>query len=129
MNAITPTLIYWITRLELVNRALGCTAGFSGLCFVAGLWYYLMSTTEGWEDDAKRAVRLATREFVALAVSTVLYILTPTTREMAAILVIPKIANSETVAEIGDGVKTLAVEWLEELRPNKKGETKKGGAE
>ena len=43
---------------------------------------------------------------------------------LAAIYVIPKIANSQTVNDLGEGVVTLAREWIEELRPAKK----EGGA-
>jgi hypothetical protein len=39
---------------------------------------------------------------------------------MAAILIIPKIANSEKVEKIGNGLYDLAVEWMNELKPAKK---------
>jgi hypothetical protein len=45
--------------------------------------------------------------------------LLPTTREMAAILVVPRIANSEKVQTVGNHLYDLAVEWMEELRPAK----------
>ena len=44
--------------------------------------------------------------------------LIPTTKEMCAIIVIPKIANSEPVQEIGSGIVDLAREWINEIRPS-----------
>lgn len=76
------------------------------------------------EDTAVQMLRIIRVTFPVAAIAILLRVFTPTKEEMAAIIVIPKIANSETVSEIGDGMKTLAAEWLEELRPNKKEETK-----
>lgn len=35
-------------------------------------------------------------------------------------IVIPRVANSESVKDIGDGIVTLAKEWIEELKPSAK---------
>jgi hypothetical protein len=45
--------------------------------------------------------------------------LLPTTKEMAAILIIPRVANSEKVQTVGNHLYDLACEWMEELRPAK----------
>jgi hypothetical protein len=45
----------------------------------------------------------------------------PASKQMAAVMIVPKIANSEKVQTIGNKVYDLAVEWMEELKPNKKG--------
>ena len=45
--------------------------------------------------------------------------LIPTTREMAVILVVPRIANSEKVQQAGNKLYDLAIEWMAELKPNK----------
>jgi hypothetical protein len=44
---------------------------------------------------------------------------------MAAILIIPRVANSEKVQTVGNHLYDLACEWMEELRPAKGNE---GGA-
>jgi hypothetical protein len=43
----------------------------------------------------------------------------PTSKEMAALYVIPKLANSQGVQEIPSKILKLTDEWLEELRPGK----------
>jgi hypothetical protein len=56
-----------------------------------------------------------------LMISLAISAFVPSTRQMAAIMIVPKIANSEKVQTIGNKVYDLAVEWMEELKPNKKG--------
>ena len=122
---ITPSLIYWITRLDAVRQAAGTLCVLSVLAVAAGLFALFVCAAEDVPDPFRSIWRNVARvAAVALVVSGLVLVFTPTKREMAAIIVVPRIANSETVAEIGDGVKTLAVEWLEELRPNKKGGAK-----
>lgn len=48
-----------------------------------------------------------------------LHPLVPTTKEMAAIVVIPRVANSESVQGLGEGVVDLAKAWMAELKPDK----------
>lgn len=119
---ITPSLIYWITRLDAVRSAAGALCVLSVLAVAGGLFALFVCVADDVPRPFHSMWRKVTRvAAVTLAVAGLVLVLTPTKQEMAAIIVVPKIANSETVAEIGDGVKTLAVEWLEELRPNKKG--------
>ncbi len=63
---------------------------------------------------AARAFKLAL--FVSLA-STALHVVTPTTREACAILLIPKIANNEDVQGVAVEVRDLAREWIKALGP------------
>ena len=44
----------------------------------------------------------------------------PSTKQMAAILVVPKIANSEKLQTSGNKLYELAVDWIDELRPRHK---------
>lgn len=72
---------------------------------------------EAWPALVGEAVSL-----VALALGAAGYVCFPSLKEAAAIKVVPAICNSQTVDEISAGMKTLALEWLEELRPAKKDE-------
>lgn len=57
--------------------------------------------------------------YVARLSCRLLHPLVPTTKEMAAIIVIPKVANSESVQGLGEGVVELAKAWMQELKPDK----------
>ena len=118
---ITQSLIYWITRLDPLNRVGGVMAG---LGIILGLFLFAPLCDDIGEEaiaKVKRAQKwLLTIGIIGILICTFV----PTKKEAAAIIVIPRIANSEMVEQIGDGVKTLAVEWLEELRPKSKEEQK-----
>ena len=45
--------------------------------------------------------------------------LLPSTKEMAVLLIAPRIINNAQVQELPQRVLTLATEWMEELRPAK----------
>ena len=114
---ITPEMMYWLTRCDSI-----CIAGFflavaSGIGFVISFFAIL-------DEVGGLLVRVfCLFSFVAFFACIATCVFVPSTREMAAIYVVPKIANSQTVKDLGEGVVTLAREWLEELR-----QTKKGGA-
>lgn len=115
---ITPSTLYWITRCDGLHA--------SGIVFpVVFMFATLCSTMYILLEESKLFAKFVWFVCVAGLISSVsTALLVPTTKEMAAIIVIPELANSKTVKELGDGVVTLAREWLEELKPNKKGETK-----
>ena len=117
---ITPEMMYWLTRCDNI-----CTASsiFSVLFGIGAVVAVIFLFVEG--DSVKFFQKMIFVFFLLLFFSsTAICVFVPTTREMAAIYVVPKIANSETVKDLGEGVVTLASEWIQELRPNKQ----KGGA-
>lgn len=121
---ITPSLIYWITRLDAICCACEATAILLGSATAIMLVFGIVARCNEDETVAVPIFRIVRITIPVVVVAILLRVFTPTKKELAAIIVIPKIANSETVEQIGDGVKTLAVEWLEELRPKSKKEQK-----
>ena len=116
---ITPSTIYWISRLAPI-----CFISFAmaliGSMLAIMIWLgYAIAETSGDEEFASRLRKY----FKPFAITAVIGIMTqlfvPTTKEAAAMLVIPKIANSESVQQLGDGIVDLANQWLKELAPNK----------
>lgn len=130
---ITPFHIYMITVL---SRLGGMALAVTIILGIALLFAWPMSigmkqcigpnTTDEEKDAFNVVFRVTKNTTVVFVVAALLTVLCPSKKESAAIIVIPKIANSETVSELGDGMKTLAAEWLEELRPSKQ---KKEGAQ
>ena len=138
---ITPSMIYWLTRLDEFGILLGivfvCIVIVSLANVIGGFIAMDAASTDQLynhpdrlaEDKYNikvrfgRAVKCA---FVALLVGVVNSFI-PSTKQAAAIIVIPKIANSEVVAEMGDTAKELvglAKSWLIELKPQPKTENK-----
>lgn len=125
---ITVWEIYWFTRLDPLKGLTGSTAVVGLVVSVLMFMLYPMFCDIFDRDDGKRKKSLAwtARLQVAVFSTAVLcaftYALTPTTKEMAAIKVIPMIANSGSVqklGDVGDNMLDLANEWLQELRPKK----------
>ena len=145
---ITPSTIYWLTRLDgiryTLNYAYEFLAFVSIIAIAASAVLFLLSHFTGNDlcdmfsgksdeelDEIHSMLRrwslsAVKRGTVGLALALLMMLshaLIPTTKEMAAIIVVPRIANSETVQQLGDGIVNLAQEWMKELAP-KKGETK-----
>lgn len=122
---ITSSFMYWITRLDSIC----CTIGvFSAIAMAAaivmaiplGMEYFTWANSSSeYRDDINDTAIPKLRRMVlwfSIIGSILLLALAfiPTTKEAAAIIVVPKIANSESVAEVSTAVKDAAVKWLKE---------------
>jgi hypothetical protein len=132
---ITQGMLYWITRLDHIRTALMIPAF---MLLVVGivypifrfLWFtYLLDTDHSDEDidhsdeDIEKAKNRFLKSLRVSIAATLIWIplaLIPTTKEYAAIVIVPKVANSEDVQGLGTGLVDLANEWFEELKPVKK---------
>lgn len=125
---ITGWEIYWFTRLDPL-RVLTESTTILGLVLsgVMFLLYPMFSEIFDCDEDKRKkyltwTTRTQIAVFSAAVLSALAYALTPTTREMAAIKVIPMIANSgsmQKLGDVGDNMLDLANEWLRELKPKK----------
>ena len=116
---ITSTTIYLITRLDGIGRLLTWASILAALLFILVLICSSTAKEQGDAKTAKVADWAATVFLIASVALAVLNVLTPTTKEMAAIVVIPKVATSEAVQGLGNGLVDLARQWMAELSPAK----------
>lgn len=102
--------IYWITRLDELKE-LFTVVSVIGL--VSPFFFYMASDILyiGFPR------RLAKRIFFGAAILAVVTSLTPSSKDVAAIYIIPRVANSETVNQLGDEALGLVREWMNELKP------------
>ena len=71
------------------------------------------------DDDKWKTLRkLWAIPAVGLAILIVLMFI-PTTKQLAAIILLPKIVENKQIADMPENVARLANEWIEELRPKK----------
>lgn len=132
---ITHSALYWITRLDPLKSmfcGFSISIGIIGLAlFILGVIFkaiYLDKMSGVSEEEAdklqskyvsrhswmfRNGVGLIVGMFVLICLNT----LTPTMKEMAVIVVIPKVANSQPVQDIGEGIVNLAKDWMKELSP------------
>ena len=111
--------MYWMTRCDSILAASILLAVEFGILFGFTVLRIVLDDSCG-----KACFVTCFISFVLGMIAVATSVFVPSTKTIAAIYVVPKIANSETVHELGKGVVTLAREWLEELRPAKK----EGGA-
>jgi len=123
---ITGIDIYWITRLNEV-RGLFVAAGVVST-LILGLFVLIramiMDCSYGEErDELKMIFVVKLKKYSRLLIVPFLFFASvcfiPTTKEMCAILIIPKIINNEQIQELPEKAVELANEWIDELRPKK----------
>lgn len=129
---ITPSMIYWITRMDAINGGawgiMVIAAIISATLFIVGTGlatkgkgYY--SESEDYVRQVNEYGRKLLRKSCLMAILFLAMLLaivfTPTTKQTAAMYVIPAIANNEKLRDTGDKLYELAVEWINELHPKK----------
>lgn len=121
---ITTSLVYWATRLDYIKTTAMILTSFSGPCtFIFGILLFAntgieyMGSNSFLSNSFLKSVIKWSFSICILSVLTIIF--TPNTKEMAAMVIIPKVANSEKIDSLGNGMYNLAIEWMEELRPNK----------
>lgn len=108
---ITPWTVYWITILDSLSCGLfifgvmGIAIGFGGY-----------SLSENYRTDKPKNPKFFRFVYFGIFLLVVDMFL-PATKDMAAILVIPKIANNQKVQAIPSKILDLATEWLDALKP------------
>ena len=132
---ITPTQMYWLVKLDDIRSAIKGIMFIPAIC-IAIVAIMIMAAFFACIDadkDTKSAVAAKIRRstlwcvpllFMMLAINMAVALI-PTTKQMAAIIVVPSIANSEKVQTVGNKLYDLAVEWMNELKPRQEGRTER----
>ena len=115
---ITPATMYWFTRLDAIDCALGVLLIISAIWFIITL--IVFGVNEPYDDDRKpymRSFRWSAWVFITTLITSVFV---PTTKEMAMIYVVPQITESQVVKqdipELYDlGVNALK-DWLKQTK-------------
>lgn len=106
---ITEGMIYWATRLDGIVAVCTAVAILSGMAALLAVMF-------GHMEEEHVAFRWATVAIVVMVVAACIAIFTPTTKQYAAIKIIPAIANQ---AEMGK-IPAAAVEKLLDALDTKK---------
>jgi len=127
---ITETTLYWFTRLSHIHEVIDSLfAPFMAMTIISFLIFIVMSiiekiTCDNDEEIAFSKIGKAAKKTCCIAaciaaVTMICSVFVPTTKEMAAIVVIPKIANNESIKGLGNEFVNLAKEWMKEIHPSK----------
>ena len=111
MSEITPTLVYWITRLDSLVALFTAGIVVSGLVLLATAIVAVSSYVDDELDISRKAVSFAKLFAAILIAFAIARVITPTAKEMCAVIAIPKMANSEIVnQQLPDAVKKVLMQ-------------------
>ena len=121
---ITPSVVYWVATVDRIAGFCAITAGLS-LVSLLLLWFAhfqgLCENVDGARSACRELRRVVRIALLVCVTTTVVAIFLPSSKTLAAMYVIPAIANNEKIRDVGNQLYDLAVEWMNELRPGKKG--------
>ena len=118
---ITPSTIYWAAQCDCIRDTCIPIIMFGGVLSAISVGLTVAVFYDKADTSGSRWIS-ATASFVLVLVTIVGIlgrIFIPTTKTVAAMYIIPAVANNEKVQDCGDRLYDLAIEWMEELRPKK----------
>ena len=111
--------MYWLVMLDSIN------IGSFVMCAIFALLILVMIIVVAESYKCPTFVKVCVPFFVLFfLVFFAISVFLPTTKQMAAITIVPKIVNNEKVQTMGNKIYDLAVEWMDELKPKKKSKVK-----
>ena len=116
---MTPFQIYLFTRLELINMLSGLFSTIFGITTaIVTMMFFLTLDSELYEEE-HRNITKALKIFCPLfMINLFVYAAVPTQKEMAAIIVLPKIASQQNIDKLtettgaGFDIIKLSTEYL-----------------
>lgn len=126
---ITPSTLYWITRLDGINSALLTSMVVSIAVFLFCIWVLIGSWAESEsplseqdEKDIKVVKKYTKISGILVLFFIILTVLTPTSKEMAMIYVVPHLSESQVIKQDIPEVYNLGVKALKDwLKKETKG--------
>lgn len=104
---ITPMQMYWLLKLDDIGTMFSIIVGTSiAAVFISAIFY---CASKGAEDEvtAKISVHALILSLICSIVFLIINTLLPTTKQMAAIYVVPALVNNEKIQQISG--KTLDI--------------------
>lgn len=130
---VTPSEMYWLTRMDGIREVASVACVLLTILSVVGLLGYVGTSIGSVVAETPEGInqaRAAHRKlvwvfwglFVGLVSSSAVYAFLPTTREYAAIKIVPAIVNNERLRTDATELYDLTVEWTKgQLRTKKAG--------
>ena len=116
---ITEWQMYWLTRMDNIHIffSIACILSIYAFVAISLIGGTVMVDDEEYQKPIKRI--LYRWLLPMIFISGFIAIACPTTKEMAAIKIVPLISQNKDVQQIPQKVADLASQWLDELTPKK----------
>ena len=119
---ITESTIYWVTRLDAFNALVTAVSLINVILLIASIIASLIVIGErnsmlNDKDKLILPLKFLIGSIIILVVCATLAVFVPTTKEYAAMKILPKIANDEalnTLSQDGKELYRLTVDYLKE---------------
>ena len=105
--------------MDSINIVFQMVLTFSIIASIGLLVAILINKVEREHENVEMLLPIAKRAIITMVLAIIGVILTPTTKELCTVLLIPAIANNENVQGISEEFYNLAKEWMQELKPTK----------
>ena len=112
---LTPSMVYLAGIADPLRALLTVLTIVATASAIICLWVMANDNV-----PIKVVEKVAVRTTVCAVVFGLLTALTPSTKTIAAMYVLPAVVNSETVQKLPAEATGLALEWLKELRKERK---------
>ena len=120
---MTSMQMYWITRLDGIDFVVTTAAvmGFIASAVATVFWIGIR-----YDDCSVLPMhkKLTVCAWVIVLLSILTAVFVPTTKEMAAIIIVPKIVNNEQVQGFPDKLLKLGNEWITNKTKDIQGDSK-----
>lgn len=118
---LTTMQMYWLLKLDDISFLFGAIF-FLGLAVLILVMIFggLIIDDLRLETPRKTVKKFFKITISIISISLILGTFLPTTKQMAAIIVVPKIINNEQIQQMPERIIDLGLEWLEDLRPELK---------
>lgn len=113
---ISMTEMYWLLKLDSIRFLF--FMGAAVLCVFGSVVSGFLSDTS--DLPGKKIFIGWTMSLATGCFFLIFAVFIPSTKQLASIVVLPKIINNEQVQEIPERLLDLGLSWLEELKPEKK---------
>jgi uncharacterized membrane protein len=119
---ITESTIYWVTRLDAFNNLVTAVSFISVIFLIASIIASCVVMGErnsmlNIDDKLILPIKFVIGSIIILVICATLLVFVPTTKEYAAMKILPKIANDEalnTLSQDGKELYRLTVDYLKE---------------
>lgn len=119
MNISSFELYALLSLCKLGTAAWFLAALSAAATGISGIMFAVEATSNFSDSNVQELKSIFKKSCIVCACSTALTCIIPSKTEMAAIVVLPAIVNSEAVQTIPSELTALATEWLKELHPKK----------
>lgn len=120
---LTAFQMYWLLMLDNISNFFGVVTiviifGIALLVLFGPVIVMNVENPPSWNQIKK--ISIVVGIIISFFGAGVMFI--PSTKQMAAIIVVPKIVNNEKVQQLPEELLNFGMEWLEELKPKKETE-------